>query len=145
MIESFGERVRKIRLERNWSQQELSLRAGISTPHISSIERNKRYPSLEYAMRMAEALGVLLTALCDETTEFTTPKMKGSTDELPRHLQSFVLNERATPYLQAAQRMSQLPGEDTEFLTLVIDLLFQRRRMSPARNPTQNEKNKSYR
>lgn len=130
MNDSFGERVRKIRQERRWSQQELSLRAGISTPHISSIERNKRYPSLEYAMRMAEALGVTIQALCDESTQFNTPKMKNSPDELPQHLQNFVLNERATPYLQAAQRMSLLPTQDTEFLTLVIDLLFQQRRMS---------------
>lgn len=134
MHDVFGIRVRRIRLDRRWSQQELSLRAGISTPHISSIERGKRYPSLEYAMRMAEALGVPLHALCDEGSELRSPKMKTSAEELPQHLQNFVLNEDAAPYLQAAHRMSTLPKEDADFLTLVIDLLVQRRRLSFAKN-----------
>lgn len=128
---SFGSRVRRLRQDRRWSQQELSLRAGISTPHISSIERAKRYPSLDYAMRIAEALGVPLNALCDESSEFEIPKMKNSPYELPLYLQNFVLNESATPYLQAAHRLSTLPSEDRNLLTLMIDLLCQRRKLTP--------------
>ena len=126
--DSFGQRVRRLRLDRHWSQQELSLRSGISTPHISSIERNKRYPSLEYAMRMADALGVPLNALCDENTEFRPPKIKSSPEELPLYLQNFILNESATPYLQAAHKLFSLPKEDSEILTLVIELLAQQRK-----------------
>ncbi|MCL6547860.1 MAG: helix-turn-helix domain-containing protein [Alicyclobacillus sp.] len=127
MNESFGARVRKLRLDRQWSQQELSLRSGISTPHISSIERGKRFPSLEYALRLSDALGVPLHVLCDEQTEVKPPRMKSSPDELPMYLQNFILNEAATPYLQAAHRMSKLPKEDSEFLTLIIEFLAQRR------------------
>lgn len=134
MNQSFGPRVRRLRQDRHWSQQELSLRSGISTPHISSIERAKRYPSLEYALRISEALGVPLPALCDESSEFHSPKMKNSPDELPLYLQNFVLNESATPYLQAAHRLSTLPLEDRNLLTLMIELLVQRRRMLPDRN-----------
>ncbi len=123
MNPSFGTRVRRLRQERGWSQQELSLRSGISTPHISSIERGKRFPSLEYALRIAESLGVPLNALCDESSTFQPPKMKNSPYELPLYLQNFVLNESATPYLQAAHRLSTLPQEDRDLLTLVIDLL----------------------
>jgi transcriptional regulator with XRE-family HTH domain len=129
MNDYFGLRVRRLRLERRWSQQELSLRSGISTPHISSIERGKRFPSLEYAMRLAEALGVPLTVLCDDKTEFRAPKMRNSPDELPLYLQNFVLNEAATPYLQAAHRLSTLPKEDSEFLTRMIELLSQKRQL----------------
>jgi transcriptional regulator with XRE-family HTH domain len=107
------------------------MRAGISTPHISSIERSKRFPSLEYALRMADALGVPLSALCDETTDFRVPRMRRSNDELPAHLQNFVLNEESTPYLQVAQRMSTLPAQDSQFLALVVDLLTQRNRQVP--------------
>lgn len=131
MNESFGPRVRRLRQERRWSQQELSLRSGISTPHISSIERSKRYPSLEYALRIAASLGVPLSALCDESSSFAPPKMKSSPDELPVYLQNFVLNEEATPYLQAAHRMSTLPQSDREFITLVINLLVQQRKLAP--------------
>lgn len=128
MDRSFGYRVKRLRLERDWSQQELSMRAGISTPHISSIERGKRFPSLEYARRMANALGVPINALCDETLDFVAPKMRRSQEELPLQLQNFVLNEASTPYLQVAQRLSTLPQRDSEFLALVVDLLSQRQR-----------------
>lgn len=128
MNEKFGARIRTLRLQRRWSQQELSLRASISTPHISSIERGKRYPSLEYAVRLADALGVTLNALCDERTDFKAPRMINSPDELPLYLQSFVLNESSVPYLEAAHRMSNLPPADSQFLRLLIDLLAQNRR-----------------
>jgi transcriptional regulator with XRE-family HTH domain len=129
---SFGTRVRSLRLQRRWSQQELSLRSGISTPHISSIERGKRFPSLEYAMRISDALGIPLYALCDERVEFKTPRLRESPDELPMYLQNFVLNEASEPYLEAAQQMSTLPVEDSQFLTMMIELLVQKRRMTEA-------------
>ncbi|MCL6625023.1 helix-turn-helix domain-containing protein [Alicyclobacillus shizuokensis] len=133
MNESFGSRVRRLRQARRWSQQELSLRSGISTPHISSIERGKRFPSLDYAIRLANALGVSLPALCDQRKELRPPKMKNSPDELPSYLQNFVLNEESTPYLEMAHRLSTLPKQDTEFLSLVVDLLVERRRTDPDR------------
>lgn len=79
---------------------------------------------------MADALGVPLNALCDEDADFVPPKMKTSSDELPLYLQNFILNESATPYLQAAHKMSTLPEQDAQFLTLMIDLLSQQRRLS---------------
>ena len=128
---SFGDRVRRLRLDRLWSQQELSLRAGISTPHISSIERGKRFPSLEYAARIAAALGVSLSSLCDEENEFEVPKLHKSHEELPYHLQTFVLNEASTPYLNVAKKMSILPKEDSRFVALMVDLLAERYRDAP--------------
>lgn len=128
MKESFGQRVRRIRQERKWSQQELSLRSGISTPHISSIERGRRFPSLEYARKVADALGVGLIALCNEDIEVRPPKMHRSPGELPLYLQNFVLNEDAEPYLHAAHEMSTLPQPDAELLRLVIELVSQSRK-----------------
>lgn len=130
MNASFGNRVRSVRLSRRWSQQELSMRCGISTPHISSIERDIRHPSLEYARRIANALGVPLHSLCDESVEFEVPKMRQSSDELPLSMQNFILNESAYPYLEAAQRMSTLSEEDAMFLTKLIELLVNRRRVA---------------
>lgn len=129
MNESFGSRMKTMRQTRHWSQQELSMRAGISTPHISSIERDKRHPSLEYAQRIASALGVPLHTLCDTRTDFTAPKMHNSPDDLPLYMQNFILNESAFPYLEAAQRMSTLSEEDTAFLKKLIELLSQRHRL----------------
>lgn len=131
MSDTLGARIRSLRQQRRWSQQELSMRASISTPHISSIERDKRSPSLEYANRLANALGVSLHALCDEAKIVPAPKMKNSTEELPLAMQNFILNEAAAPYLEAAQRLSQLPADDATFLTLMIDLLSQKRKFQP--------------
>lgn len=128
MKESFGSRVRSMRHTRQWSQQELSMRCGISTPHISSIERDLRHPSLEYARRIASALGVPLHSLCDENVAFKAPNMHQSSDELPISMQNFILNESAYPYLEAAQRMSTLCEEDATFLTKLIELMVNRSR-----------------
>lgn len=136
MYESFGNRMRKVRISRQWSQQELSIRAGISTPHISSIERDKRHPSLEYAQRIANALGVSLHSLCDSNAEFRMPRMHNSPEELPLHMQNFILNESAFPYLEAAQCMSTLSEEDTLFLKKLIEILVQRERTLPTANQT---------
>lgn len=130
MEDPFGKRVRKLRLARSWSQQELSLRAGISTPHISSIERDLRHPSLEYAKRMADALGVSLSVLCDEDADFAIPKMKKSPEDWPLAMQNFILNEGAAPYLEAAKRMSTLSKEEMNFLTLIINLLIKNRTLT---------------
>ncbi|CAM3787780.1 helix-turn-helix domain-containing protein [Alicyclobacillus pomorum] len=127
--DSFGKRIRRLRVHLRWSQQELSLRSGISTPHISSIERGRRQPSLEYALRLANALGAPIEALVDGSVNFTPPKMKSSPDELPMYLQNFILNEASAPYLQAAHQMSTLPKEDREFLTRMIHLIAEQRKM----------------
>jgi transcriptional regulator with XRE-family HTH domain len=129
--DTLGERIRSLRHQRRWSQQELSMRASISTPHISSIELDKRSPSLEYANRLANALGVTVQALCDEVKIVNAPKMKNSTEEWPLSLQNFILNESAAPYLEAAQRLSQLPSSDASLLSLMIDLLSQNRKFEP--------------
>lgn len=119
----FGDKIRQLRLRHRWSQQELALRSGISTPHISSLERGKRHPSLEYAMRLANALGISLEVLCDDAEPVTPPKMKSSPEELPIHLQNFILNEASTPYLQAAHQMSTLSKDAREFLTKLIQIM----------------------
>ncbi|MCL6442830.1 MAG: helix-turn-helix transcriptional regulator [Alicyclobacillus sp.] len=131
MKSSFGERVRRLRLERNWSQQEMSLHCNISAPHLSSIERGKRFPSLDYALRIATALGVTLQALCDETAELQMPRLRRSADELPLYLHNFVLNEASTPYLQAAHRLSTLPEEEARMFTTMIELYVQQHKFHP--------------
>ncbi|SIS62096.1 helix-turn-helix domain-containing protein [Alicyclobacillus vulcanalis] len=129
MKDSFGARVRAIRQSRGWSQQELAMRAGVSTPHISSIERDKRRPSLDYAKRLADALGVPLEVLCDADTTYEPKRMRDSVYELPTPLQHFVLNEDSFPYLEAAHRMSQLSKEEALFLRQLIDVLAQKKNL----------------
>ncbi len=47
-----------------------------SLHHISSIERGRRQPSLDYVLRLGDALGAPMQALVDGPVNFTPPKMK---------------------------------------------------------------------
>jgi putative transcriptional regulator len=46
-------RLRVLRAERNWSQAELGMRAGVSRQAINAIETGKYNPSLPLAMKIA--------------------------------------------------------------------------------------------
>ena len=46
-------RVKELRVERGWTQQELADRVRVSRQSINSIERNRYVPSLELALAFA--------------------------------------------------------------------------------------------
>ncbi len=53
-----GTRVRQLRTERRWSQEELADRAQLHRTYIGGIERGERNVSLHNIVRIATALGV---------------------------------------------------------------------------------------
>jgi transcriptional regulator with XRE-family HTH domain len=57
---SFAASLRELRKNRKASLQQMSLRAGVSRSLISKIERNEVQPSLNVAVRLANALGTTL-------------------------------------------------------------------------------------
>lgn len=59
----FATEVRRARRRRGWSQLELAERADISVNHVGLIERGRRVPSIDVALRLASALGVTLDRL----------------------------------------------------------------------------------
>jgi hypothetical protein len=63
MANKFGDNVKKIRVEKNISQQELADIVGIHSTHVSRYERNMAQPSVEIAKKMAEALNVTVDTL----------------------------------------------------------------------------------
>lgn len=50
-------RVRELRIERDWTQQELADRVGVSRQSINSIERERYVPSLPLALTFARVFG----------------------------------------------------------------------------------------
>lgn len=50
-------RIRELRLERGWSQQELADAVGASRQTINAIEQEKYSPSLELAFRLTRVFG----------------------------------------------------------------------------------------
>ena len=51
-------RLRVLRAERNWSQQQLAERLDVSRQSVNSIETGKYDPSLPLAFRIAELFGL---------------------------------------------------------------------------------------
>jgi transcriptional regulator with XRE-family HTH domain len=59
----FGEKIAKLKKQKKMSQIELAKVTGISRDAISKYERGDVIPSVEYAKRIADALGVSLDYL----------------------------------------------------------------------------------
>ena len=53
-----GLNVRRIRHEKNWSQEELAFQSGIHQTYISGVEGGARNPTVAVLKRLADALGV---------------------------------------------------------------------------------------
>lgn len=65
---AFGARVRELRTERNWSQEDFAHRANLDRTYVSGIERGQRNPTLDIIHRLAQALGVPAADLFAEHT-----------------------------------------------------------------------------
>jgi transcriptional regulator with XRE-family HTH domain len=63
---AFGARLRRLREERGWTQEDLSMHMGTSGGHISGVETTRKSPSLRFAKAADTALGLSGT---DETFE----------------------------------------------------------------------------
>lgn len=63
ILYAFGQRVRKLRLERCLSQEELADKCGLHRTYISDVELGKRNVSLENIARIAESLEISLPDL----------------------------------------------------------------------------------
>ena len=59
----FGKRLRQLREERGWSQEEFADRAGLHRTYVSAVERGVRNPTLSVIERLAKALGVSLAEM----------------------------------------------------------------------------------
>jgi transcriptional regulator with XRE-family HTH domain len=54
----FGKRLRALREERGWSQEEFADLAGLHRTYVSAVEQGIRNPTLSVLERLAKALGV---------------------------------------------------------------------------------------
>lgn len=58
-------RIRELRTEAGWRQEDLAERVGVSRQTIISIESGRYNPSLQLAWRLSNALGTSIEALFD--------------------------------------------------------------------------------
>jgi transcriptional regulator with XRE-family HTH domain len=58
LVDNFAINVRRLRSERDWSQEELAHRAKVSRVYVSYVENRRQIPTLVTLERMAKAFGV---------------------------------------------------------------------------------------
>lgn len=62
-VVQLGMRIKYLRKQRGWSQEELSFQSNINKNYISDLESGRRNPSLEILERLADAFGITLEEL----------------------------------------------------------------------------------
>ena len=66
VTERFGQRIRTLRKERGWSQEELAELSGLDRTYISGIERGLRNVALRNIEALAKALEVSIGELFED-------------------------------------------------------------------------------
>ena len=66
---NIGEKITKLKKSKKLSQTDLAKITGISRDAISKYERNEVVPSVDYAKRIADALGVSLDYLVNDSDQ----------------------------------------------------------------------------
>ena len=62
-VEQLGMRIRYLRKEKGWSQEDLALEANVNKNYICDLENGRRNPSLDILERIASALQITLSEL----------------------------------------------------------------------------------
>lgn len=60
-----GRNVRRYRLEKGWSQEELAFESGVHQTYLSGVETGTRNPTVTVVKKVADALGVRPAALLE--------------------------------------------------------------------------------
>jgi len=66
--EIFGKRLRQLRRDAGWTQEQLAEAAGITTTYTSDLERGTKVPSLTILLRLSRALAIPVGDLLREFT-----------------------------------------------------------------------------
>ena len=71
MVTNIGEKMKKIRLARNFSQQDIADKMGVSRQYVSRWESNERRVNAEQLIQFAKIVGVTLDFFSDNTEQHT--------------------------------------------------------------------------
>jgi transcriptional regulator with XRE-family HTH domain len=110
-ILTLGKRIRQLRLQRGWSQQELAEKVGIGQKQVSAYERDANTPSGEIFIALARALDVSLDYLA-QLAEEDASQVAVADREL----------------LEKVQHVDKLSEEDRALVKGVMDLVILKHR-----------------
>ena len=69
LTRKLGERIRVLRVEQGWTQEDFADICSLHTNYVGNVERAEQTMSLEVARRVAEGLGMKLSELLAEVGE----------------------------------------------------------------------------
>jgi transcriptional regulator with XRE-family HTH domain len=100
---SFGEKLKRLREERDMSLRELSRKSDLALSHVQYLERDARTPGEETLRKLAQALGV---SLKDLKTEQVSGQVLMLLSEVERPLTS----EQRDELIEAVEQASKAAG-----------------------------------
>jgi transcriptional regulator with XRE-family HTH domain len=99
-----GRNVKRIRLERRWSQEQFAERSGFTQQYLSDLERGRRNPTIVSLYELAQALEVdhvALVAPDDEALKEKTRRVKPKANEAP----STAKSRKSGPQVRSKSRV----------------------------------------
>lgn len=75
-LRKLGNRIRKLRLERGWSQESFAFEVDLARSYIGGVERGERNLSFINVARIAGALNVSISTLCEGVPNVPLPGLK---------------------------------------------------------------------
>jgi transcriptional regulator with XRE-family HTH domain len=74
--EIFGKRLRQLRTDAGWTQEQLAEAAGITTTYTSDLERGTKVPSLTIVLRISRAFRIGVAELLSDFTKEAVRRMR---------------------------------------------------------------------
>lgn len=77
ITKNLGNNIKKFRLEKGFSQENLALRAGIHPAYLGRLERGEKCPTLDTVFKICDALSVPVA----DIISFSQPESQSGTDK----------------------------------------------------------------
>ena len=120
-----GDRLRKLRREKEISQEYLADRIGVTQAYISSIENNKSDLDSELIMKIAEVFGVSPAALLvDISDDSMLPPIKKDDDNVFYRAPGHITEEERKKIQQFIEALSKVPEGKKELVYNIIAAIF---------------------
>lgn len=73
-LRKLGNRIRELRRERGWSQEEFAFEVALARSYVGGVERGERNLSFINVAKIAGALGVSVAELCEGVPSVAPPR-----------------------------------------------------------------------
>ncbi|MEK3744753.1 helix-turn-helix domain-containing protein [Brevibacillus sp. FSL K6-0770] len=112
MLETVGQRIKRLRKTKNWTQEQFAVRVNVSSQKVSNWERDYTPPSVEDVAKIAE--------ICDTTSDFIltgrTEDQSSTEKKTANEGTSSSISELAKTISRAFHDFDSLPDDEKEFL-----------------------------